>query len=125
MKRQELIDELPAGLTRVVGRIISYHVGRENAITKRELENQVRASLGVKTKSLPRKIRVAVHELRNNGMLICSSSSGSGYWIAEDYGEAAEFIGEMKGRGSDILNTARRMEQNAESKFTQRTIRMF
>ena len=58
-------------------------------------------------------------------MLICSSSSGKGYWIAADYSEAAEFIGEMKGRGTDILSTAGRMEKAANDAFNERTMRMF
>jgi hypothetical protein len=125
MKRQELIDELPAGLTRIVGRIISYRVSKENAITKNELLSQVRVLGYANTKNLGRKIRVAVHELRNQGVLICSSSSGAGYWMAANYSEAAEFFGEMKGRGTDIMKTARIMEQAADKQFVDKTIPMF
>lgn len=125
MKRQELIDELPPGLTRIVGRIIGYHKGRENAITKQELLSQVKANGYGNSKNLSRKIRVAVHELRNEGLLICSTSSGAGYWIATDYSEAADCFCEMKGRGTDILKTARKLEETANKKFIDRTMRMF
>jgi hypothetical protein len=125
MKRQELIDELPVGLTRFVGRIISYRLGKKNAITKDELLQQVQAHGYRNTKNLRRKIRVAVHELRNSGLLICSTSSGAGYWIAANYSEAAECFGEMLGRGTDILKTARKMEDAANKQFVERTMWMF
>lgn len=125
MKRQELIDQMPPGLTRTVGRILDFHRGKDNAITKSQLEHTVRMNGYRDTKDLPRKIRIAVHELRNSGMLICTSSSSKGYWIARDYTEAQEFIGEMKGRASDIFTTASKLEKSAFDTFRDRTLRMF
>lgn len=125
MKRQELIDSLPMGMTRCVARILSYHIGRENAITKSQLASQLRNNGYQKAKDIHRKIRVAIHELRRSGMLICTSSSGKGYWIASDWNEAQDFIGEMKGRGLDILETARKLEDSACKKYEPQPLRMF
>ena len=125
MKRQELIDSLPMGLTRTVGRILSFHVGRDNAITKGQLYAHLRESGYRNVKDLGRKTRVAVHELRHSGVIVCTSSSGAGYWLAADYNEAMDFIGEQRGRGADILSTAQRLERAAHEQFKQTPIRMF
>lgn len=57
-----------------------------------------------------REIRAAIQTLRNNGYPVMSSSSTNGYWIARNEDEIYMLIAELKSRASEMMNTARSLE---------------
>lgn len=57
-----------------------------------------------------REIRAAVQTLRNNGYPVMSSSKTNGYWIARNEDEIYMLIAELKSRASEMMNTARSLE---------------
>lgn len=57
-----------------------------------------------------REIRAAVQTLRNNGYPVMSSSKTKGYWIARNEDEIHLLIAELKSRASEMMNTARSLE---------------
>lgn len=57
-----------------------------------------------------REIRAAVQTLRNKGYPVMSSSKTNGYWIARNEDEIYMLIAELKSRASEIMNTARSLE---------------
>ena len=57
-----------------------------------------------------REIRAAVKNLRDNGYPVMSSSKKSGYWIARNEDEIHMLIAELKSRASEMMNTARSLE---------------
>lgn len=71
-------------------------------ITKKELHSMTGYS--------DREIRAAVQTLRNNGYPVMSSSKTNGYWIARNEDEIYMLIAELKSRASEMMNTARSLE---------------
>lgn len=71
-------------------------------ITKKELHSMTGYS--------DREIRAAVQTLRNNGYPVMSSSKTKGYWIARNECEINMLIAELKSRASEMMNTARSLE---------------
>lgn len=69
-----------------------------------------------------RSIRNAVHNLRNEGVRICSDSAESGYWIAKNKKDYREFCKrEYDSRINDMIKTRRAMNRG-ESGNEQLTI---
>ena len=70
-------------------------VGRENAVTRRELANILH---------LPdRTIRRLIADARNSGELIVNDGSGDGYYISDDLGELYKQLSTNRRRALSIL----------------------
>ena len=97
---------------RAVRAALEFHVGKENAISRKKL-----------LKKIPglndRQMRIAIYQLRNDGCLICSRGGrGGGYWMAENIDDVQLFINtELRSRAYDMLKTAQRMEHSAIAQF--------
>ncbi len=65
-----------------------------------------------------RAVRRAIHDLRNEGIRICSDSHGRGYWIAKDEAEYEAFRAEYVSRARDIMKTAKAMDIAGEKQMT-------
>lgn len=85
----EVIASMPAGLDRAVLRVLSFHVGKDHAIKKPDLQRRL-ADVGFRVHE--RIIRAQI-ELLQEDHLICSSSSSSegGYYLASNWDEVTEF----------------------------------
>lgn len=93
---KELIDHLPAGLERAIRRVLSFHVGRENAISRSQLISDL-ARIGFDyIDKDDRPVRICINQIRKSGTpgsWICSTGGvGGGYWLAKDQEEMEEFI---------------------------------
>ncbi|MFC1936710.1 hypothetical protein ACFLYP_03490 [Chloroflexota bacterium] len=119
------VDLMPVGLKRTVARSLEQRQGEENAIRKEQIISLCKQMGFSQEKNLSRKVRVAIHELRREGWLICSSSSGAGYWLAANHHEAQTFINEMRSRAADISQTIRALERASGEQFQPQPIRMF
>lgn len=113
----KLIDGLPAGAERAVARIISYHIGLENAIKKDELIEECKR-VGIHF-SDERQARAVIVSLRKMGYLICSSSGNSGYFIAQSLSEYQEFrTREYIKKIKDMAETTRAMDTASQQIFS-------
>ena len=76
-------------------------VGRENAITRRDLERL--------TGLAPREVSLAVERERRSGVPILAD--GSGYYLPASDDERAECVRSLRHRAREILITARSIER--------------
>jgi hypothetical protein len=115
----ELIDNLPAGLERAIRRVLEYHKGRKNAISRFQLISDL-ASVGFDyIDKDDRPIRVCINKIRKSGTpksWICSTGGlGGGYWLAKNQEEMEEFIeNEEESRLGDFAKQVRAMRSAAE-----------
>jgi hypothetical protein len=81
-----------------IRRLLEQAIGAENAITKDELCHKTR--LG------ERAVRNFIRDLRMEGMVICSTASGAGYYVPKNATEVMHFIREMEKRGRECYAAA-------------------
>ena len=81
-----------------IRRLLEQAIGSENAITKSELCRKAR--LG------ERAVRNFIRDLRMEGMVICSTASGAGYYLPKNAAEVKHFILEMEKRGRECYAAA-------------------
>ncbi len=112
---QQMIDELPAGVERAMLRILNFHVGRESAISRSQLVNDL-YSHGFQINE--RSARLVINQLRKQGIEICSTGgSDGGYWLAVNQDELEEYIQlEIDARINDLVAQARAMRSAAEKR---------
>ena len=67
---QDIIDSMPVGLERSLGRILSQRVGKDNAIERDELLALIRRHPGLE-KTQDRQMRLKIQSLREQGIRIC------------------------------------------------------
>ena len=102
--------------------VLRHHRGRGHAIKLTGIiaELTIRGVLvGISTANAERRVRDAIHELRNQGDLICSvASSDGGYFIAADKAEVVEFVeSEIQPRISDLAHTKTAILEAARRQF--------
>lgn len=107
------IAALPAGLDRAVLRILSYHVGRANAIGRQALLMRL-GDHGFKVKE--RAARLCISQLRKAGSLICSApGEDGGYYLPQDAAEFDDFVRlEYEAKIIDMRETLSAMQRSAE-----------
>jgi len=59
-----------------------------------------------------RAVRMAINDLRNDGIRICSNSHRSGYWIAEDDQDYRSFKADLISRIEEMSKMIRAMDRN-------------
>ena len=113
-----MIQEMPPGLDRAILRILSFHQGREHAISRKRLRAEL-GRMGFVVDEDEREARVCINQFRKEGMQICSTGGkGGGYWMAIDHKELEKFIQkEMDSRAMDLLEQARAMRAAAEKRW--------
>jgi hypothetical protein len=113
---KKLIDSMPVGLEREVLRILDFHRGHKNVISRKKLINDLR-SLGFHIDD--RKVRACINQLRKSekpGSWICSTGGeNGGYWMAESQEELEQYIQrEQESRLKDLAKQAKAMRIAAE-----------
>lgn len=63
-----------------------------------------------------RRVRAAISELRKEGALICSDTTG-GYWWAESLEDVMGMSDSLRDRAKDLLKTARQLRAQARREF--------
>lgn len=115
----EMIDNLPAGLERAIRRVLEFHTGREQAISRSQLITDL-ARMGFNyIDKDDRPIRGCINQIRKSGTLgswICSTGGvGGGYWLAKNQDEMEEFIEhEEESRLGDFAKQVRAMRAAAK-----------
>jgi hypothetical protein len=111
-----LIASMPAGIERALIRVLSGHIGKDNAISKAQLITDL-SKLGFHVAE--RQVRSEITELRKQGLLICSSSGDGGYFFAETPEEYEEFVQvEYRAKIIDMSETVRAMDDGARQVFS-------
>ena len=97
-------------------RLLGFHVGRERAITKDRLLDELARAGFYMTES---EFRQEVSDLRKQGIMIGSSAgSNPGYYLIANMGEFDEFIAtELLPRIKDLNDTYRAMSGAAQTQF--------
>lgn len=113
---QALIDNLPAGLDRAILRTMSFHQGRECAISRSDLVSELWA-VGFKVGE--RAARAQISQLRKAGYLICSAPGETGgYYLPADASEFDDFVQqEYRAKIVDMQETLSAMQSAARRQF--------
>lgn len=112
---QDEIAKLPAGLNRAILRVMSFHVGRGNAIPRVDLVDEL-AKAGFDHRKEDRPVRLSINQLRKAGLLICSTGGRQGgYFMASSIQEVEDYLDvEVRSRAMDLLEQEKAMKQAAE-----------
>ena len=115
-KKDNQVIEIPPGLSTHVARLLSSHIGRNQAILGDELTRRLQSQY---PRLDQRVVREAIHQLRRDGMLICAAPGASGgYYVASSWSELEEFASrELRSRAMDLLETEKRLLRSAERQF--------
>ena len=106
------LGEVSSKLVTAIVRVMMFHVGRENVISRLALVDEVRAQ-GVKVDE--RVIRLAVSELRRQqGMPIAGTGGiNGGYWILKDEQEKNDYVKvQLHDPGINLLEQASSIEKS-------------
>jgi hypothetical protein len=114
------LDQVTDELEHAVLEAISSHRGAMNALRRETLVRNLRMQ---EIQVTDRKIRNAIHSLRRQGFLICSScGANSGYYMAMNHEEYEQFrLIEYAGKIADMSETMRLMDAQADRQFIKST----
>jgi hypothetical protein len=109
-------DDLPPGLGRTVLKILGFHVGKDRAISRGALVDNV-SRMGLHMHE--RAVRACINEMRKNGTLICSTGGEEGgYWIPKDWNELEDYIErELHSRAMDLLEQEKALRKEGEKRW--------
>lgn len=111
----DMVGALPAGLERAILRVLLFHVGRSQAIGRKDLLGAV-AQHGFSVGD--RALRLCINLLRKEGQLICSTGGeDGGYWLAENWDELVEYLQEPHSRAMDLLEQEQAQREAAEKRW--------
>lgn len=121
-KYDELIQDMDQGLERATLRVLSFHVGADQMISRVDLVEAIsRFGFGrdLEPVTFDRKCRIAISALRKAGHLICSSSGGvGGYYLASSREEYEDFAAaEYRSKIGDMAATLAAMDSAAARAF--------
>jgi hypothetical protein len=110
------IETMPPGLERGLLRVMSFHVGRRQALGRMEVVAELR-KVGYAVSE--RQARQCIHAQRRAGHLICSApGEEGGYYLAADLAEFREFCErELHPKALDMLETESAMKAAAKEQF--------
>jgi len=106
------LDHLPAGLDRFLIRLMGFHIGEANAISRSDLLREINNScFNISDRSL----RVLINSLRKSGHAICSKGGiQGGYYLASSYEELEDFIQrELHSRAMDLLEQEKSLKSKS------------
>ena len=86
------------------------HASKENPMDRR--------CYALVTGSSERSVRNAISVLRNEGVRVCATSHGYGYWIAKDEEEYSVFRSEYMSRANEIMKTVKAMDDAGEKQIS-------
>ena len=128
----DIIDSMPVGLERSLGRILSQRVGKENAIERDELLALIRRHPGLE-KTQDRQMRLKIQSLREQGIRIChferrvqdergNSRTVFGYYLAGNDLEYFEFRQWYGSYANTIWRAIRSMDEKHEVLTSEGTV---
>ena len=115
-------ENLPAELLGAVQHVLTFHVGRRNAIPRFELVREVNRITSREYSE--RQVRAAVNALRKQGHLILSAGGADGgYWMAKSRKEVEEFlVREVRSRYRDLVEMEKAIRAAADRVFGPPTL---
>lgn len=116
----DIFDKTDEEIERDVRHILSYRKGKENAISRWQLVEQVfgRAAALNRGNNNPydRKIRDVIARYREQDLIV-SSSGSAGYYLAADMGDIETIASELEGRAKDMLTKASHLRRRGLEAF--------
>lgn len=108
-----LVRSLPAGAERALLRVLGFHRGRSQAISRGELVDALR-NHGFKMHE--RAVRALINKLRKDGQPICSTGGeDGGYWLAANWDELNDYLDrEVHPRAMDLLEQEKALRTTGE-----------
>jgi hypothetical protein len=109
-------DKLPYSVYQAMLKVLDFHVGRSNAISRADLVTAI-AQHGFRISE--REARQCINDLRKDGHPICSTGGeGGGYWMAANWDELNEYLErEVISRISDLSDQARALRKAARQRW--------
>ena len=107
-------------LDREVLYLISQHIGRQNAVGRWDLVEQIfgeKQSNRDDGNSLDRRMRDSIERLRGEGHIICNMGDRTGYYVASNVEEYQEFRLLYGAHAFPIMATIREMDRAASQKW--------
>lgn len=110
-----LIETLPMGLEKAILKVLLFHEGEMDGIFKNDLIVEL-SKIGFSVVD-ERQIRIAIYNLRQQGVLI-GSSSEHGYYMISDLKEFEKFAADEYQKKIDDMNeTLRLLRAKARERF--------
>ena len=94
------LTEYELKLVPIVVNILKSRLGRENAITNKNLVNRM-SKLGFSSIT-PERMRKLINHIRIYDLLDCLVASSKGYYISNDEKEISDYIDSLRGREEAI-----------------------
>lgn len=88
----KMLDDMPQSLERVILRILTFHIGKQNAIKNADILKEIHDAaflLNVSDKHASRTVRSEMANLRKQGIMACYGDSG--YYLAANASELNEY----------------------------------
>lgn len=118
-EKQEL-DNMQPGIEKAVLREVSFHKGKDHAISQENLLEAIKSTSYAK-KVTKRQLRITINELRKTGWLIASSSGAggsSGYYVPATWNEYLEYKKFQMSYALDILEIFKVLDVKAREMFS-------
>ena len=122
---EDVLTNLPPGLDSALLSILRFHIGRENAIPRSYLLEEIRRT-GWAIGFSDRAMRAQINLLRKDGHLICSAGGrGGGYYLARNWSELEDYIGqELRPRAMDLLEQEKALKVGAKREWGENSTQM-
>ncbi len=123
---RDILEEMPDGIEKSLGKVLFKHVGKEQAVNRDVLLAMLRIEMAP-AKVDDRKMRAAINNLRNEGLRVCScyieadaqpvkagrkTRFQKGYYIARTNREYEEFRERYLSYARSIWGATRSMDHN-------------
>ncbi len=121
---EQMLEDLPRELDRLVLQTLGSHIGRDRAVSRRDLVTRLRGAmlnLGMPASRLDRNLRLSINRLRKGGYPIASTGGRSGgYFLAGSQAELDEYLKiEVHSRAMDLLEQERAMREGGSRIWPQ------
>jgi hypothetical protein len=111
-----LLSSLPTGLEKAILKVLRYHEGETDGIFKNDLIVEL-ANIGYSSVVDERQLRIAIYNLRKQGVLI-GSSSEHGYFMIRNLKEFDDFAAnEYQKKINDMTDTLNLLRSKAIERF--------
>lgn len=116
-KYHEIKATIPEDLYTKIVAVLKQHIGRENRITRRALDEEIFsvsfADIDLNNSTLDRQMREVMVRVQDDYPVL-STSGGGGYYYASTAAEIATYAAELDSRAKKLLKKSRRLVKMAE-----------
>ena len=104
-------------------RCLKRHVGKDNAVTNRQMIDGLEAKGFVVGSSA--RVRKLINRIRVDGLIECLMAGSVGYYITDDEAEMKGYIDSLKGREEAICAVRMAMEEQLEKMESKKALSLY